>query len=572
LSTPDRPEDAAAPPPWAAGTETRDRELFPELTDSQMEVVRRAGEEKRFADGTLLWNVGDRGTPLYVVLEGAIDVVRRDVYGEDVVATFHARQFSGETNTMSGRAALLSGKARGELHVIAVPQQRLHDVISVNAELGELLMQAFILRRMRMIAEHIGPVTLIGSHYAAETLHVRDFLTRNGIPHEYVDLEHADDVESLLAQFNLNCDETPIVLCNGVVLRNPTLEAVAECLGISKPIAEESLYDVAIIGAGPAGLAAAVYAASEGLSVIVIERLAPGGQAGTSSRIENYPGFPTGISGQALAGRSWLQAQKFGAEFVIPRHVETLAIGVGELRVAISGGEVVRARTAVLASGVVYRQPEIPGLDRYTGSHVHYAASYLESLLCRDQEVAVLGGGNSAGQAAVYLAGFARHVYVLVRGEGLADSMSRYLIRRIEKTANITLVAHTELIGIEGGEALEAVRWKNKLTGEEARHPVRHVFIFIGAVPCTDYLHASIARDAQGYIKTGTALAPEDRARYHDVDERPPQFLETSWPNVFAIGDVRAGSLKRVASAVGEGAAVVSLLHAALAATSHRPD
>jgi len=572
VSSAERPEDHGAPPPWAAGTETRDAELFPTLTDAQLEVLRRAGTEEKFADGTWLWQVGDRGVPVYVVLEGAIDVVRRDVYGEDVVTSFGPRQFSGETHTMSGRAALLAGRARGNLRAILVPQERLRELIAVNATLGELLIQAFILRRMRMIAEHIGPITLIGSHYAAETLRIRDFLTRNGIPHEYVDLEHADDMESLLQQFDLKCDETPIVLCNGVVLRNPRLEEVAECLGISKPIAEESLYDVAIVGAGPAGLATAVYAASEGLTVMVVERLAPGGQAGTSSRIENYPGFPTGISGQALAGRSWLQAQKFGAEFVIPRDVETLSAGTGELRVALVGGDVVRARTVVIASGVVYRQPEIPGLERYTGSHVHYAASYLESLLCRGQEVAVLGGGNWAGQAAVYLSCIARHVYILVRGEGLADSMSRYLIRRIEKTPNITLLTHTELTAITGGEELEAVRWKNALTGEETARPVRHLFVFIGATPCSDFLGAAVARDAQGYIKTGTALSAEERSRYKDVGNRPPGFLETSWPNVFAIGDVRAGSLKRVASAVGDGAAVVSLVHQALAATTPRPE
>lgn len=570
MSTTERPEDDIAPPPWAAGTETRDRELFPELTDTQLEVMRRSGPEVSFDNGAWLWQVGERGTPVYVVLEGYIEVVRRDAYGEDVVATFRPRQFSGETHTVSGRAALLSGKARGNLRAIAVPQQRLQELIAVNAELGELLMQAFILRRMRMVAKHIGPVTLIGSHFASETLRIRDFLTRNAIPHAYVELEHAEDVESLLERFKLRCDETPIVLCNGVVLRNPSLEAIAECLGISKPVAEEKLYDVAIIGAGPAGLAAAVYAASEGLAVMVVERLAPGGQAGTSSRIENYPGFPTGISGQALAGRSLMQAQKFGAEFVIPRAVETLAAGAGELRVKLSGGEVLRARTAIIASGVIYRQPEIPGLERYTGSHVHYAASYLESLLCRDQEVAVLGGGNSAGQAAVYLSGFARQVYILVRGEGLADSMSRYLIRRIETTPNITLLAHTELSGIAGGDALEAVRWKNNQTGEETGRPVRHLFIFIGAVPCTDYLDATIARDVRGYIKTGSALSAEERVRYESAD-RPPEFLETSWPNLFAIGDVRAGSLKRVASAVGEGAAVVSLLHEALATVTSRP-
>ena len=556
---------ADVPPPWAAGTDTRLHELYPDLTDAQLEIVRRAGTEVRFADGEWLWEIGDRERPLYAVLEGAIEVIRRDLHGESVVATFVPRQFSGETTMMSSRGALLAGRARGDVHAIAVPQAHLRDLMAVNPELGELIMQAFILRRMRMIATHAGPVTLIGSSYAAECMRVRDFLTRNGTPFEFIDVEQAEDVECLLEDLDVRPDETPIVLCNGQVLRNPSIEAVAECVGLSSLAVEEGLYDVAIVGAGPAGLCAAVYAASEGLKVIVLERLAPGGQAGTSSRIENYPGFPTGISGQALAGRTWGQAQKFGAEFAIPRDVSGLSVAGGELRLALSSGETARARTVIVASGVVYRQPAIPGIERFVGSGVHYAASYLESLLVRDQEIAILGGGNSAGQAAVYLSGFARHVYILVRGHGLAESMSRYLIHRIEKTENITLLAHTELSALIGDGTLESVRWKNSVSGEETVRPVRHVFVFIGAEPCTDFLDASVARDPKGFIKTGVALDAAERAHFNALDGgRQPQFLETSLPNVFAIGDVRSGSLKRVASAVGEGAAVVTLVHAAL--------
>jgi thioredoxin reductase (NADPH) len=564
VSSSQRPLDDSAPPPWAAGTETRSHELFPTLTATQLDILRRAGTEQRFADGEWLWQVGNRGTPLYAVLDGYIEAVRRDVHGESVIATFHRGQFTGETTTMAGRASLVAGRARGNLRAIAVPQERLHELMAVNPELGELLMQAFILRRMRMIAERIGPITLIGSRYAADTLRLRDFLTRNGTPHEYIDLEQADDVEGLLEQFNVRPDETPIVLCNGRVLRNPSFDAVAECLGTSTSISAETLYDVLVVGAGPGGLAAAVYAASEGLKVIVLERLAPGGQAGTSSRIENYLGFPTGISGQALAGRAWNQAQKFGAEFAIPRQVKALSSAATELRVELSSGDSVRARSVVVASGVVYRQPDIPGMQRFMGGYIHFSASYLEGLLCRDQQVAVLGGGNSAGQAAVYLSGHAQHVYILVRGEGLADSMSRYLIHRIENTANITLLTHTELIAVAGNTALEAVRWRNSVTGEETERPVRHVFVFIGAVPCTDYLDGTIARDANGYIKTGTELTDAERGRYKASGDRQPQNLETSWPDVFAIGDVRSGSLKRVTTAVGEGAAVVSQLHQTL--------
>jgi thioredoxin reductase (NADPH) len=541
------------------------QEMFPTLTQAQMDLLCRVGTEEYFSHGQWLWHVGDRGRPLYAVLEGAIDLVRRDVHGDVVVQTLGPRQFSGETTMMAGRGALVAGRARGEVRAIAVTQEQLREVLAVNPELGELVMQAFILRRMRMIAQHVGPVTLIGSRYAPETMVLRDFLTRNGSPHEYIDLEEAQDVEGLLEQFDVRPDETPIVLCNGQVLRNPTIAQVAECLGISSIAVETGRYDVVIVGAGPAGLAAAVYAASEGLKVLVLERLAPGGQAGTSSRIENYPGFPTGISGQALAGRTWTQAQKFGAEFAIPSDVKRLARDTAEMRVELASGETAHARTVIVASGVVYRRPEIPGIDRFVGTSVHYAASYLESLLVRGDEIAILGGGNSAGQAAVYLSGFAKRVYIIVRGQGLAESMSRYLIHRIENTPNITLVTCTELQEAIGDECLEAVRWKNSVTGEETVKPVHHLFVFIGAMPCTDFLDASIARDAKGYVKTGPALIDGDLAAYRPPGiARQPQFLETSWPNVFAIGDVRAGSLKRVASAVGEGAAVVSLVHQAL--------
>jgi thioredoxin reductase (NADPH) len=331
-------------------------------------------------------------------------------------------------------------------------------------------------------------------------------------------------------------------------------------------LAAPGTFEVVVVGAGPAGLAAAVYAASEGLKVIVLERLAPGVQAGTSSRIENYPGFPTGISGQALAGRMWQQAQKFGAEFAIPSDVTKITRGPTEIDLALSTGETARARSVIVASGVVYRHPEIPGIERFIGSGLHYSASYLESLIVRGEEVAILGGGNSAGQAAVYLSGFASRVYVLVRGAGLAESMSRYLIHRIENTPNITLLTHTQLVGVEGEDKLERVKWKNSVSGEETVKAVHHVFVFIGAMPCTHFLDRSIAADNKGYIRTGPALARDELALYEEAGVRQPHFLETSWPNVFAVGDVRSGSLKRVASGVGEGAAAIALVHQVLSA------
>ena len=549
-------------PPWAAGTDTRLHELYPALTDAQIAMMCEGGVEEYFGHGDWLWHVGDRDRPLYVVLEGAVDAVRRDVRGDTVVATFGPRQFTGETSMMAGRAALIAGRARGATRAIAVPQARLRELMAVNPELGETVMQAFILRRMRMIAQHTGPVTLIGSRYAAGTQTVQAFLTRNGTPYEYVDLEQAEDVEGLLKQLEVRPEDTPIVLCNGQVLRNPSLDEVARCLGASSLAVEKGVYDLAIVGAGPAGLAAAVYAASEGLKVLVLERLAPGGQAGTSSRIENYPGFPTGISGQALAGRMWQQAQKFGAEFAIPSDVAKLTRGPTELDLALANGETAHARTVIVASGVIYRHPDVPGIERFIGSGVHYAASYLESLMVRGEDVAILGGGNSAGQAAVYLSGFARHVYLLVRGAGLSDSMSRYLIYRIENTPNISLLSHTQLVEASGGEKLESVRWKNTATGAESVKPVHHVFVFIGAEPCTYFLDESVATDDRGYVKTGAALAGAELGLYREG--RAPQFFETSWPNVFAVGDVRSGSLKRVASGVGEGAAAIALVHQAL--------
>ncbi|HEX2827541.1 MAG TPA: FAD-dependent oxidoreductase [Burkholderiales bacterium] len=554
------PPDTA--PPWAAGTETRMAELYPTLSQAHVALMCQGGVEEFFADGEWLWRIGDRGRPMYVLLEGAIDVVRQDLHGESVVATYTPGMFTGETSTIAGRAALLAGRARGHVKAIAVAQDRLRDLMAINPALGELVMQAFILRRMRMIAQRAGPVTLIGSSYSAGTQTVQAFLTRNGTPYEYVDLEQAEDVEGLLEQLDVRPQDTPIVLCNGAVLRNPTLEEVARCLGASSLAVEQGVYDLAIVGAGPAGLAAAVYAASEGLKVLVLERLAPGGQAATSSRIENYPGFPTGISGQALAGRMWQQAQKFGAEFAVPADVTKLTRTGSEIDLALSTRETARARSVIVASGVVYRHPDIPGIERYIGGGVHYAASYLESMLVRGEEVAILGGGNSAGQAAVYLSGYASRVYVLVRGPGLADSMSRYLIHRIENTPNITLLAHTQLVEVQGDDKLEGVRWKSGVTGEETAKPVRHVFVFIGAAPCTSFLDRSIAADGNGYLKTGPALAGDERSLYGEG--RRPQFLETSWPNVFAVGDVRSGSLKRVASGVGEGAAAIALVHQAL--------
>ena len=445
---------------------------------------------------------------------------------------------------------------------MAISRQALRELVITRADLSEIVMRSFILRRMRLIANHLGGVTLIGSRYCADTLHLVEFLTRNGHPHTFLDLERATDVADLLERFHVRADEVPVVLCDdGTILRSPSLRELAERLGLAPRLEAAKVYDVAVVGAGPAGLAAAVYAASEGLSVLVIEPTAPGGQAGTSSKIENYLGFPTGVSGQALAGRAFTQAQKFGADIAVPRRLERFACGQPYHELELDGGELVHARAVVLASGARYRKPPLPDLERFEGAGVYYAATHLEGRLCREQDVVVVGGGNSAGQAAVFLSGHARRVFVLVRAPDLGATMSRYLIRRIEGTPNIELRTRTQVVALEGGQHLERMRWRDDRSGAEEVREARHLFLFIGAQPNADWADGRLARDRGGFLKTGPDLAAEDLAQAGWPLERRPFLLETSCPGVFAAGDVRSGSVKRVASAVGEGSVCVQYLH-----------
>ena len=556
-----------SPPPWAGATDDRRAQMFPILTPEQITELTPFGIESRFASGETLWSIGDRDRDFYVVLEGTVEIVHRDPFGRDtVITTYGPGSYSGETAMLTGRGAMVAGRAGTQLRALAVPAAKLRELMVTHARLGEVIMRSFILRRMRLLADHSSDLLVIGSRHAASTQHLLQFLTRNGHPYTFTDLETAGDLSALLHGFEVRVEDTPLVITsNGEPLRNPSLRAVADRLGLSLRRDQQEVYDAAIVGAGPAGLASAVYAASEGLEVIVLDPVAPGGQAGTSSKIENYLGFPTGISGQALAARALIQAQKFGAKILIPAALARLHCGNPFHELELDNGERIRARTVVVASGAKYRKPPVEWIEKFEGAGIYYSATFLESQYCRDEEVAVIGGANSAGQAAVYLAEGARKVYLLVRSQGLAATMSQYLIRRIETTPNIELLNWSEVTALEGDAALEAVRWRDVKTGIETRKALKHLFVFIGATPNTDFLPPTVLTDAKGFICTGAEVTRNDHAGLWRL-ERAPFPLETSCPGVFAAGDVRATSTKRVASAVGEGSVSVQYVHQFLAA------
>jgi thioredoxin reductase (NADPH) len=437
-------------------------------------------------------------------------------------------------------------------------------LVQTDAELGEVLLRAFILRRVELIAAGVGDVILIGSTYSANTLRIKEFLMRNGHPYSYIDLERDPDVQSMLDSFKISASEIPVLICRGqLVLRNPNNQEIAECLGFNESIDQTQVRDLVVIGAGPSGLAAAVYGASEGLDVLVLETGSPGGQAGSSSRIENYLGFPTGISGQELASRAYLQAQKFGADILIGRATRLICDRKPYV-VEVENGSRISTRTIVIATGAEYRRPPCKNLLRFEGAGVYYGATFVEAQLCGGEEVIVVGGGNSAGQAAVFLAETAKRVHMLVRSGGLAESMSRYLIRRIEESATIVLRTYTEVVGIEGGEHLEVVRWRNNQTGETEEKKIRHIFVMAGADPNTNWLNGCVMLDNKGFIKTGNDLSADNLSAAGWSLTRQPYLFETSLSSVFAVGDVRGGSIKRVASAVGEGSIAISFVHKSL--------
>jgi thioredoxin reductase (NADPH) len=537
-------------------------QMFPKLGDAQLQRIERYGTRRRVPAGEVLSEQGSPAQGIQVVLSGALAIVRPGLAGDDLITVHHAGEFTGETSALAGRRSLVRARMAEEGDVLFIDQQGLRRLVQDDAEISDVLMRAFILRRVALIARGSGDATLIGSAHSAATLRLQEFLTRNGHPYAYVDVDRDHDVQALLDRFHVGVGDVPVVICRGeAVLKNPTNEAVADCFGFN---AAFKIRDVVVCGAGPGGLAAAVYAASEGLDVQVLEADSPGGQAGTSSRIENYLGFPTGISGQALAGRALAQAEKFGAEFAVATRVERFACdGSKGYEITLANGAVVRARAIIIATGVRYRNLAIPNVERFEGAGVYHAATATEARLCFNEEVAVVGGANSAGQAAVYLSERSPHVHVVIRGAGLADTMSRYLIRRIEDTRNITLHPHTEIVGMDGDDHLRSVTWRGP-SGLETR-ALRHVFLMIGAEPNTAWLGGCVALDAQGFVKTGPEVSAEDLARAKWPLARAPLLFETNRRRVFAVGDVRSGSVKRVASAVGEGSVCVQLVHRSLA-------
>jgi thioredoxin reductase (NADPH) len=555
--------DSALPTPltFSSGVER----MFPTLTAAQIARVAAHGKPRAIRSGEVLVEAGALAVPFFVVTAGRLEVVRPSGGVETLVAVHGPGQFTGEVNMLSGRPALVRSRAGEPGEVIELDHQRFMALVQTDSELSELIMRAFILRRVELIAHGLGNVVLLGSNYCAATLRVKEFLTRNGHPYSYIDLDRDADVQELLDRFYISPADVPVLICRGeTVLRSPTNQQIAACLGFNEAIDQAQMRDVVIVGAGPAGLAAAVYAASEGLNVLVLETNSPGGQAGSSSKIENYLGFPTGISGQALAGRAYTQAQKFGAQVMIAKGAKHLDCDRKPYAIEMDDQMRVPARTVIIASGASYRTPAVENLARFEGAGVYYGATFMEAQLCRGEEVVVVGGGNSAGQAAVYLAQSAKRVHILVRASGLAESMSRYLIRRIEENPAIVLRTGTEISSFEGNTHLERVRWRDNRSGATETREIRHVFVMAGAVPSTQWLVDCVALDAKGFIKTGPDLTQDDLAAARWPLARAPYLLETSLPGVFAVGDVRGGNIKRVASAVGEGSIAISFVHQVL--------
>ncbi len=552
---------------------TRGHQLFPVLDAVQIDTAKRFASEplREFAPGKMVYDVAERHVPVWLVLKGSIDVVRRDGLNHEApITSLGPGQFSGEVSQLAGAATLASARA-GPEGCSALPFDAAHvrALMIGSAEVGEIMMRAFILRRVGLIEEGGVGSVLVGTPGTPELVRLQGFLGRNGYP--YTVLDASDDAEgrAIVERAGILPEELPLMICpNGTVLKRPTDAEAGIILGITPELDPNTVFDVAVVGAGPAGLAAAVYGASEGLSVLVLDQRAFGGQAGASARIENYLGFPTGISGMALAGRAFNQALKFGAEIAIPLEVARLDCGTpdqkgGEpTRLELTNGSAVRARTVVVATGARYRRPPIPNLSTFEGRGISYWASPVEAKLCEGEEVALVGGGNSAGQAVVFLAPKVRRLHLVVRGSGLEASMSRYLIDRIAALPNVELHTGTEVVALEGDEVtgLTAAVFRERATGATHTCPLRQLFLFIGADPNTSWLNRCVALDNKGFVVTGansTAEASDGR--------RSVLPLETNRPGIFAIGDVRAGSTKRVASAVGEGAAVVAQIHSVMA-------
>jgi thioredoxin reductase (NADPH) len=542
-------------------TSSRIEKVFPVLTPAQINRIGAHGHIRAVQSGELLIEQGDINTSLFVVVTGELEIVRPFGAQETLVTVYGPGQFTGEVNTLSGRRSMFRARVTKTGEVIELNHQQMLSLIQTDAELSDILMRAFILRRVELIAAGVGDIVLIASTYSADTLRIKEFLMRNGHPYSYIDLEHDPGVQILLDNFQISANEIPVLIYRGqLVLRNPNNQQLAECLGFNESTDQSQVRDLVIIGAGPSGLAAAVYGASEGLDVLVLETSSPGGQAGSSSRIENYLGFPTGVSGQELAGRAYNQAQKFGAAILIIKGTR-LVCDRKPYEVVVEKGPPVSTRTIIIATGAEYRKPQCKNLPRFEGAGIYYSATFMEAQLCGGEEVIVVGGGNAAGQAAVFLAQSTKRVYMLIRSNGLEDNMSRYLIRRIEDTPTIKVLSHTEIAELKGVDHLESVRWRNNKTEQYEEHKIRHIFLMTGADPNTSWLDGCVVLDDKGFIRTGNDLSPENLNAASWPLNRPPYLLETSLPGVFAVGDVRSGSIKRVASAVGEGSIAISFVH-----------
>jgi thioredoxin reductase (NADPH) len=544
-----------------SSTASRLGQMFPTFDPVAIDRIRRFGEPTSYRPGERIVAAGTPAPGLVLVLSGSISVTNQGAVGNTQVITTHAAgQFMGELAQLSDRPSLVNAEAAEPVEGYVIKPQRLRDLMVQEAELGERIMRALILRRVQLLESGKSGHVIIGRAGHPDVMRLQGFLTRNGQPHQVLDPDQVSCARTLIARFDVDEHHLPIVLCaNGKLLRNPSESEIGRCIGLVRPIDSEKLYDVAIVGAGPAGLAAAVYAASEGLSVINLDCRAFGGQAGASARIENYLGFPTGISGLALMARASNQAQKFGVEMAIPDQVHGLERRPdGRWMLSVGEGETVQARSVVVATGVRYRRPSVEDLAGFEGSCVHYWASPIELKLCAGTEAVLVGAGNSAGQAAVFLASQVKRLTILVRGPSMRTSMSSYLVDRIEAQPNIDIMTETQLTRLHGAEGrLEGITWKRR--GEEGRCAVNHLFLFIGADPETDWLaRCDLAVDDKGFILTGGACG----------EARHP--LETNLPGVFAIGDVRSGSIKRVAAAVGEGAQVVAAIHAYLAGSAQQ--
>lgn len=534
----------------------RDPQRFPKLNDDMAHRIASYGSEENVPAGTLLFEQGQRGVDFFFVLDGTIQVFDLGSDGQPrTVATHSTHQFSGELDHLNQRRILVSGLTVVPTRLIRIKRENFSRLIAAETDIGEIIMRAFILRRVGLIRAGSGGVVVVGPVHGAHTLRLQRFLIRNGYPHRLLDTESDTGAIEWMRSFELTPDVLPVVITpDHELLRNPSTAELADSLGLTETIEPDRVYDVAVIGAGPSGLAAAVYAASEGLDTIVIEGMAPGGQAGTSSKIENYLGFPTGISGQALAGRAQVQAQKFGARLAISRQVVGIDCAARPYRLHLDDSQAIQARAIVVATGARYRKLDVPDYERYEGQGIHYAATPMEGQLCTNEEVIVVGGGNSAGQAAMFLSRIAAHVHILVRGTGLAATMSDYLVQRIRQSVRISLHTETEIVAFDGNDRLRGVSWIHRPSGKQETRPVANVFVMVGAEPNTDWLGGCLQLDAKGFICTG-------------VDANGPiatSLYATSKHGIFAVGDVRAGSVKRVAAGVGEGAAVIQAVHRSL--------